>query len=147
MFYKVIFIMKKIVCSFLIIIFLIIPNIAVLANEDDDEDFDINQIQEEILQVQAEPTKEPSINSRAAVVLDRESKRVLYAKNADDKRAMASTTKIMTCIIALENMKLDEVITVSKKATGVGGSRLGLSAGDKITANDLLYGLMLRSRQ
>ena len=51
----------------------------------------------------------------------------------------------MTCIIALENSKLDETIIVSKSAATVGGSRLGLSAGDKITMLDLLYGLMLCS--
>ena len=109
------------------------------------EEVDIEQIQEEILQTAATPVKEPKINSKAAIVIDRESKRVLYSKNAYDKRAMASTTKIMTAIIALENTRLEEEIIVSKKAAGVGGSRLGLKAGDKITMNDLLYGLMLRS--
>ena len=112
---------------------------------EDDEIVNFNEIEREIQQTVAEPAKEPSINSRAAVVIDRESKRILYGKNENQRRAMASTTKIMTCLIALENSKLDETIVVSKKAAAVGGSRLGLSAGDKITMNDLLYGLMLRS--
>ena len=58
---------------------------------------------------------------------------------------MASTTKIMTCIVILENANLNDVVVVDKKAAATGGSRLGLKTGDKITVNDLLYGLMLVS--
>ena len=70
---------------------------------------------------------------------------ILYGKNENQKRKMASTTKIMTATIIIENCNLDETIEVSKKASGTGGSRLGLKTGDKITIRDLLYGLMLRS--
>lgn len=114
----------------------------------DDESEDDNQFEEilgEIQEASAEAETEPIINSKSAVVIDRESKRILYSKNANEKRAMASTTKIMTCLIALENSKLDEIVTVSEKSASTGGSRLGLFAGDKISINDLLYGLMLRS--
>ena len=58
---------------------------------------------------------------------------------------MASTTKIMTATIIIENCNLEETVEVSKKAANTGGSRLGLKTGDKITIKDLLYGLMLRS--
>ena len=58
---------------------------------------------------------------------------------------MASTTKIMTAIIVLENTNLKDVVTVDSKSASIGGSRLGLKKNDKITVNDLLYGLMLRS--
>ena len=58
---------------------------------------------------------------------------------------MASTTKIMTCIVVLENANLNDEVSVSSKAAGTGGSRLGLKKDNKITINDLLYGLMLRS--
>ena len=58
---------------------------------------------------------------------------------------MASTTKIMTAIVTLENCDLTQTVTISKKSAGTGGSRLGLKADDKITMNDLLYGLMLKS--
>ena len=58
---------------------------------------------------------------------------------------MASTTKILTCIIALENCKKDEVVTVSSKASSINGSTLGLKTNMKISIGDLLYGLMLRS--
>lgn len=86
-----------------------------------------------------------SLNARSYIVLDRASSTVLYEKNSLNKAKMASTTKIMTCLVILENFDLSTVITVSKKAANTGGSKLGLKPGDKITINDLLYGLMLRS--
>lgn len=85
------------------------------------------------------------INSRAYVVLDRKSNTVMVGKNESQKRKMASTTKIMTALVVLENSKLDTIVEVSKKSAGTGGSRLGLKAGDKISIQDLLYGLMLCS--
>ncbi len=137
--------MKKIICLISIIVMLIIQSTLVHANEEDDEEIDLEELQSEIIQTATKPSKEPQINSKAAIVIDRNTKRILYSKNANEKRAMASTTKIMTAIIALENSSLNQTITVSKKAAAVGGSRLGLNAGDKITMNDLLYGLMMRS--
>ena len=85
------------------------------------------------------------INSRACVVIDRNTNTILYGKNENEKKKMASTTKIMTATIIIENCNLDNTIEVSKKAASTGGSRLGLKTGDKITIRDLLYGLMLRS--
>lgn len=87
----------------------------------------------------------PILNSRRCVIFDRTSKTVMYGKNEELRSAMASTTKIMTATIALENGNLQDEITIDRKAAGTGGSRLGLKRGDKITLNDLLYGLMLRS--
>lgn len=104
-----------------------------------------NEIQGEITQASTDASKEPETHSRAVVVYDRYSKTVIYGKNENDVRAMASTTKIMTAIILIENADLSQTVEVSKKAGNTGGSRLGLKAGDKITLNDLLYGLMLCS--
>ena len=87
----------------------------------------------------------PTINSRAYVVIDRKTNTVLVGKNEYSKKKMASTTKIMTAIVIIENYNLNETVTISKKAANTGGSKLGLKTGDKITVNDLLYGLMLRS--
>lgn len=87
----------------------------------------------------------PTINSRAYVVIDRKNNTVLVGKNEYSKKKMASTTKIMTAIVIIENYNLNETVTISKKAANTGGSKLGLKTGDKITVNDLLYGLMLRS--
>lgn len=85
------------------------------------------------------------LNSRSCIVLDRTSKQILYGKNEKNQVKMASTTKIMTCIVILENFDLNTTVEASKKAAGTGGSRLGLKTGDKITIRDLLYGLMLCS--
>lgn len=87
----------------------------------------------------------PKINSRRYIVYDRISKSMIIGKNEDVKSAMASTTKIMTTIVILEKADLNETVTVSVKAGGTGGSRLGLKRGDKTSVKDLLYGLMLRS--
>ncbi len=86
-----------------------------------------------------------SINSRSCVVFDRNSHMILYGKNENSQVKMASTTKIMTAIIVIENSNLKDTVEVSKKAASTSGSRLGLKAGDKITVHDLLYGLMLVS--
>ena len=86
-----------------------------------------------------------NINSRAYVVIDRATNLVLVGKNETQKRKMASTTKIMTATVIIENCNLSDTVEISKKSAGTGGSRLGLKVGDKITVNDLLYGLMLCS--
>lgn len=86
-----------------------------------------------------------NLNTRACVVFDRTSKRALLGKNEYNKVKMASTTKIMTAIVILENCDLNQTVEVSRKAAGTGGSRLGLKTGDKITIRDLLYGLLLCS--
>ena len=86
-----------------------------------------------------------SINARSYVVLDRKSKKVLIGKNEYTKAKMASTTKIMTATIILENCNLDDIVTISKKSANTGGSRLGLKTNDKISVLNLLYGLLLCS--
>lgn len=90
--------------------------------------------------------KAPTLNSRRYIIYDRLSKRSLYGKDIDKETAMASTTKIMTAIIVLENCNnLKEEFTIPEKVSYVQGSTLGLKKDDKITINDLLYGLLLRS--
>ena len=86
-----------------------------------------------------------AINSRSCIIYDRNSDMVLYSKNENKTVKMASTTKIMTSLIIIENCDLSETVEVSKKSASTGGSRLGLKTGDKITIKDLLYGLMLCS--
>ncbi len=87
----------------------------------------------------------PSTAARAAVVMEASSKRVLYAKNPHMKLPMASTTKIMTAILAIELGNLDDVVTASPRAVGVEGSSIYLAKGERLTLEQLLYGLMLRS--
>ena len=100
--------------------------------------------EDDVLQT-SNTSEEPKLNSRAAVIYDRKSKKVIWGKKENEKRPMASTTKIMTAIVVLENANLSDTVTVSKKSAGTGGSRLGLKGGDKITVNNLLYGLLMVS--
>ncbi|MBB6635446.1 D-alanyl-D-alanine carboxypeptidase family protein [Cohnella thailandensis] len=81
----------------------------------------------------------------ASSLMDVASGRLLSQENGDKELRIASLTKIMTAIVAIENGKLDEVVTVSPRAAGKEGSSLYLKAGEKIKLVDLLYGLMLRS--
>ena len=127
-----------------IFVFFTMPT-AILADNEDESLDDISNIKAEIIETASNPTTIPDINSRAAVVIDRNSNTILYGKNEKTKKKMASTTKIMTATVIIENCNLNDVVEVSKKAGGTGGSRLGLKAGDKITVRDLLYGLMLCS--
>ncbi len=87
----------------------------------------------------------PSISSQRAILMDQETGRVLYEKDAHSKSRIASITKIMTAIIAIESGKMDEKVTVSPNAAGTEGSSLFLKQGEKIKLEDLVYGLMLRS--
>ena len=87
----------------------------------------------------------PRINARHAVILDRNSQTILYGKKEKQECKMASTTKIMTAIVVIETTNLNDIVTVSSKAARTGGSKVGLSANCKISVEDLLYGLMLKS--
>ncbi|MFR8103528.1 MAG: D-alanyl-D-alanine carboxypeptidase family protein [Clostridia bacterium] len=137
---------KKIyILAILTVIFCNLGIKGVLADDELENLEEREEIQQQIEEASSEITDEPNINSRAAVVMDRKSKMTVYSKHANERRPMASTTKIMTAIVVLENGRLEDVVEVSKKAAGIGGSRLGLKTGDKITVNDLLYGLMLCS--
>lgn len=100
---------------------------------------------DEIIETSSNDISSLKLNSRSCVVLDRLSQKILYGKNENNKVKMASTTKIMTATVIIENCDLSKTIEVSKKAAGTGGSRLGLKTGDKITIKDLLYGLLLCS--
>ena len=139
--------MKKILITITTIIFMIngITSPRVLADDIDEE---YEEIGEEDLKETVETASnsgELQINSRNVAVFDRTSKQVIYGKNENKKTAMASTTKIITSIVVLENANLKDEIEISASAAGIGGSRLGLKKGDKISVLNLLYGLMLRS--
>ena len=135
--------MKKIII-YIFILFFIFNFAYVIYADDRIENFNIKEIQETI-ETSSNPKSKPNINSRSAIVLDRNTNAILYGKNENQKRPMASTTKIMTSIVIIENNDLNDIVTISKKAAGTGGSRLGLKFNDKISVKDLLYGLMLRS--
>jgi len=83
--------------------------------------------------------------SSSMVMMESSTGRVLYSQDAFTRRRMASTTKIMTALIVLETCKPEEIVTVDKRAQGVEGSSIYLRTGDKLSVEQLLYGLMLRS--
>jgi D-alanyl-D-alanine carboxypeptidase (penicillin-binding protein 5/6) len=85
------------------------------------------------------------LHALSALLLDASNNRVLYEDNGYDRMAMASTTKIMTCIVTLENANLDEVVTVSSYAARMPDVQLNINTGEQYYLNDLLYSLMLES--
>ena len=137
--------MKKIISIFMFFIFISMFVYVSFADDIDTETLDVSTEINSFTDAYTEAIKEPDVNSRACVVIDRKTNSVLFGKNENSKKKMASTTKIMTATIIIEKCNLSDTIEISKKAAGTGGSRLGLKTGDKITVLDLLYGLMLRS--
>ncbi len=90
-------------------------------------------------------TKDIYVDAGYAIALDSKSKVVLYEKKAYTLVPMASTTKIMTTLVAIKYGDLERKIEVSGKSAGIRGSKVGLKKGEKISLKELLYGLMLRS--
>lgn len=90
-------------------------------------------------------TKNLQVNARCAIAMDSESNIVLYDKNAQVLVPMASTTKIVTTLVALKYGNLDKKIEISEKAANIHGSTVGYKKGELISLRELLYGLMLRS--
>ena len=87
----------------------------------------------------------PNISAQSAILIEASTGRVIYSKNADKKNYPASTTKIITLIVALENGNIEDTVTVSQKAAFTEGSSLGLDVDEKLPMIDLLYGIMLIS--
>ncbi len=136
-------VISEMICLFVTLILSI--NNMCYANINDNEIIDINETKKQAIETVSKNIENLKLNSRIGLIFDRKSKRILYEKNGLKQVPMASTTKIMTAIVVLENSELNDVVTISKKAAGTGGSRLGLRTNDKITVHDLLYGLMLKS--
>lgn len=88
---------------------------------------------------------ENDLYAHAAVLMDAVSGRILYGKNADEKMAMASTTKILTLIVTLEEANLEDTVTISKYAASMPDVQLSVREGEQYRLEDLLYSLMLES--
>lgn len=91
------------------------------------------------------PLKSNELYALSACIMDADSGRVLYDKNADEVRAMASTTKIMTLIVALEYANEDDIVTVSPYAASMPDVQLNIMAGEQYRLGDLYYAMMLES--
>lgn len=99
-----------------------------------------------LLVFNAQPVKaRPMISAEQAVLIDQVSGTVLYEKNADNPQLIASITKVMTAIIAIEHGNLTDQVKISQEAVSAEGSSIYLIENEKISLADLLYGLMLRS--
>ncbi|MCL2873504.1 MAG: D-alanyl-D-alanine carboxypeptidase [Defluviitaleaceae bacterium] len=95
--------------------------------------------------IYAEETKKPEVNAHGAIIMDYKTGRVLWGKNENEPMSMASTTKIMTAIVALENGNMDDMVTVSKLAAASPNVQMHLTPGEKIRLGDLMYALMYTS--
>lgn len=87
----------------------------------------------------------PHISAQSAILYDCTANRILFEKDCRRQSLIASTTKIMTALVVLENCALDELVTVAPEAEGVEGSSIYLRAGEQLSVEDLLLGLMLQS--
>lgn len=86
-----------------------------------------------------------TISAQSAIVMVASTGEVLYSKNEYEKRGIASTTKIMTCVVALENASLSDTVTVTEKEVNIEGTSIGLKAGDSVSLSVLLKGMLLES--
>lgn len=91
------------------------------------------------------PSELRQLYAQSAVLMDADSGRVLFEKNGYEQKPMASTTKIMTLIVTLENANLDEIVTVSQYAASMPDVQLGIRKDEQYRLGDLLYSLMLES--
>lgn len=89
--------------------------------------------------------EEPQVSALAAILMDRDSGRILWSREACRRLPIASTTKIMTALLALESGREEDVVTVSPAAASTEGSSIWLEEGERKTLGELIYGLMLRS--
>jgi D-alanyl-D-alanine carboxypeptidase len=145
---KIIFKKINVLISFAFIFIILASNTLFVYADVEDEDIDLEDDSSEILsEVSTTVSTEPQISSKYAIALERSTGTILFEHSAFKQTAMASTTKILTAILAIEYGNLDDIVTVSKKAALTTGSRLGLEENMQISLNDLLYGLMLRSRK
>lgn len=129
---------KKIL--FYMVIFIISTQNIILANEIDDDEINLDSLETSSYNFEV-----PKLNSKYAIVLERTTSTVLFEKNAYSQTAMASTTKIMTALVAIERSNLSDIVTISSKAANTGGSTLGINANTQYSMKTLLYGLLMRS--
>ena len=95
--------------------------------------------------VSATNNKGISLSAKSAILIDAAENNILYEKNANARLPMASTTKIMTALVASELLSLDTMITIPKEAIGIEGSSIYLCEGEQLTVKELLYALLLES--
>ncbi|CUO56428.1 D-alanyl-D-alanine carboxypeptidase [Clostridium disporicum] len=139
----------KVICSILLIMqSYSICSASVLFEEDSEEmedeiiiteDREINDVDNSLV------LDKLRVNARNAIAIDGTTRQILYEQNCYEVVPMASTTKILTALVALNEGDLDRELTVTKNAASIRGSKVGYKAGETIKLRELLYGLMLKS--
>ncbi len=87
----------------------------------------------------------PSVSADSAILIEASTGEIVWSKNADAKRSMASTTKIMTALVAIENCDISKTVAISPDAVGIEGSSVYLYEGERLRMEDLLYAMLLES--
>ena len=98
------------------------------------------------LVIQTQAAEVPAVSAASALLMDGESGRILFSHNANEPRAIASITKLMTALVAVECLEdLSQTVTIRPNWTGIEGTSLYLKPGEELTCETLLYGLLLQS--
>ena len=128
--------MKKVISAILFFVCLFTSTFSFYEDFENDD---------EIYLETATSTGVPTLNAKSAILYDVTFDRILYEKNARQKRANASTTKMITAIVAYEEGDINDIVTVSKNAGSIGGSVINLKENDKISLDALINGLLIHS--
>lgn len=120
---------------------------AFVFEEDNTEEELINIEERQIDEVDTnnQNTGKIRVSARSAIAIDSKTKQVLFEQNSYEVVPMASTTKILTALVAINSGNLDKEVTISKNASSIRGSKVGYSTGEKIKLKELLFGLMFKS--
>lgn len=119
----------------------ILEEVYVVAEDTANDEYQLIPDEQEL----QEQSDRLSLYAISACMIDADTGRSLYEKNADEVRAMASTTKILTCLLALENCSMDDIVTVSEYAASMPDVQLNMRTGEQFRLYDLLLSLMLES--
>ena len=142
---------KKLSIVFLVVLLTINLNVNTanaFIEDDIDSDFETLDIVEDVSDISLEDinsNKPLRVSARNAIALDAKTKEVLWDQNGYEIVPMASTTKILTCLIAINYGNLERKVTISKNAAFIRGSTVGFRPGEEVTMRELLFGLMFRS--
>lgn len=98
-----------------------------------------------VFSISSEATVNVSVSAKSAVLINAENGEIYFSKNAEEKLPMASTTKIMTALVAIENSEISDTVCIDRRAVGVEGSSIYLTDGELLTMEDLLYSVLLAS--
>ena len=135
--------LKKIILLMLVLLTLISNFYSINPKADEIDVEDENYV--EIISDDFDKSKPLKVSARNAIALDSKNNTVLWSQNGYEIVPMASTTKILTAIIAINYGNLDERVTISKNAAAIRGSTVGYKAGEEIAMRELLFGLMFKS--